>query len=82
MPRQLQLLSKSIAAGNFREIEDHAHRLKGATASVGGEAMRAVALGMEKAASAGDSAGMETRMAELDAQFAYLKEAITSQSEV
>ena len=82
VPRQLQLLSKSIAAGNFREIEDHAHRLKGATASVGGEAMRAVALGMEKAASAGDSAGMETRMAELDAQFAYLKEAITSQSEV
>jgi PAS domain S-box-containing protein len=80
--RQLDLLSKSIAGGNFQEIEDNAHRIKGASACVGGEAMSTIALGIEKAANARDPAGMEMRLAELNSQFVYLKDAILLQSEV
>jgi CheY-like chemotaxis protein/HPt (histidine-containing phosphotransfer) domain-containing protein len=78
-PRQLELLSKSITAGNFREIEDNAHRIKGASACVGAQAMSAVALAIEKAANTADRSSMETRLAELDSQFASLKEAILQQ---
>ena len=60
----MQLLSESVAAGNFREIEDKAHKIKGASACVGGEVMSAVALGIERAANAEDAVGMETRLAE------------------
>ena len=80
--RQLQLLSESIATGDIHEIEDNAHRIKGASACVGGEAMSAVALGIEKAANAGDLTAIDLRLADLDSQFADLRQAILQQSEV
>ncbi len=81
-PRQLQLLSESVASGNAEEIEDNAHQIKGASACVGGEAMSAVALGIEKAANAGDLSTIQLRLAELDSQFVYLKQAIDQLSDV
>ncbi len=80
MPRQLEALSKLVEAGSAAGIEDLAHRIKGAAANVGGEAMRAVALEMEQAGEAGDVAVAQERLPELAAQFLRLQEAIARSS--
>jgi len=76
MPRQLLSLSKFVEAGSAQDIENQAHRIKGASASVGGTGMQAVALEMEMAGRSGTLAGVKERMADLSAQYIHLKEAI------
>jgi HPt (histidine-containing phosphotransfer) domain-containing protein len=78
MPDQLQALAKFVEAGSAQGVEDLAHRIKGASANVGGEAMRAVAQEMELAGRAGDLAAAQVRLPGLGAQFARLREAIVS----
>jgi HPt (histidine-containing phosphotransfer) domain-containing protein len=74
-------LSKFVEAGHAQEIENQAHRIKGASASVGGTGMQAVALEMEMAGRSGELAQVKERMADLAAQFVQLKEAIAQQRE-
>ena len=81
MPRQLLSLAKFVAAGSVPDVENQAHRIKGAAASVGAVAMEAVALEMEMAGIAGNLAGVTERMAALSAQFARFEEAVGRQSE-
>ncbi len=81
MPKQLLALSKFVEAGHAQEIENQAHRIKGASASVGGTGMQAVALEMEMAGRSGELAQVKERMADLAAQFVQLKEAIAQQRE-
>jgi PAS domain S-box-containing protein len=76
IPRQIQALKDFLDAGNAPGAERQVHTIKGASASVGGEALRAVAHEMEMAGRAGDLAAVKARMADLEAQFDRLKEAI------
>ena len=73
MPGQMKQLRSHVAAGDARRVEQMAHKLKGASAAVGGEAFRAVASDMEEACKAGDLTHLSIQMAELDAQLAALK---------
>jgi PAS domain S-box-containing protein len=81
MPKQLLALSKFVEAGSAQDIENQAHRIKGASASVGGTGMQAVALEMEMAGRSGQLSELREHMADLTAQFVHLKEAIAQQRE-
>ncbi len=81
MPSQLLSLAKFVAAGSAQDVENQAHQIKGASASVGGDAMAAVALQMEMAGRAGELAGATERMTDLRAQFGRLQDAIARQTE-
>jgi PAS domain S-box-containing protein len=76
IPRQIQALREFLDAANAPGAERQAHTIKGASANVGGEALRAVAHEMEKAGKAGDLAAIKARMADLEAQFEALKDAM------
>ena len=77
IPRQIAALKGYLETKNAPDAERQAHTIKGASATVGGEAMRAVALEMEMAGKAGDLDAVKARMVELEAQFDRLKHAIT-----
>ena len=53
-PRQVTALREALAAGDADATRRHAHTLKGASANVGAEALRAAAYEVEKAGAAGD----------------------------
>jgi HPt (histidine-containing phosphotransfer) domain-containing protein len=76
VPKEIQKLRDSLAAGDMALVERQAHSIKGASANVGGEALRAVALEMEHAAKAGDVDRVHACLARLDAEFARLKAAM------
>lgn len=54
LPDQIRQLKECVAVGDTRQVQQHAHKLKGASATAGGEALRAVASGLEQAGKAGD----------------------------
>ena len=73
MPKQIAALRACLAAGDAEGALRLTHTIKGASAIVGGELLRAVAFEMEKAAKAKDLSAVKSRMAELEAQFDALK---------
>jgi CheY-like chemotaxis protein/HPt (histidine-containing phosphotransfer) domain-containing protein len=76
LPGQLEQLKIHAAAGDARQVELQAHQIKGACATVGGDALSALAAALEQAGQDGDLAGIAARMREVDAQFAALKAAM------
>jgi HPt (histidine-containing phosphotransfer) domain-containing protein len=78
MPRQLLILAKALEVDDIEAAGDQAHRIKGAAASVGGEAMSAVAAVIESAARSRDLAAVKTLRPRLDEQFAHLKAAVAA----
>ena len=76
IPRQIGTLQGCLEAGDAPGAERQAHTIKGASANVGGEALRAVAFEMEKTARAGDLEAVNVRMTELKTQFEKLKQAM------
>jgi len=76
IPLQIRTLMEYLDTGNAPGAERQAHTIKGASASIGGEAMRALAGQMEGAAKAGDLAAVRARMTELSTQFDRLREEI------
>jgi CheY-like chemotaxis protein/HPt (histidine-containing phosphotransfer) domain-containing protein len=76
-PRQLEALRGYIDAWEAPGAERQAHAIKGASANVGGEALRALAFEMEKAGKAGDLGSVRAHMDDLEREFVRLKEAIT-----
>ena len=76
MPRQIDALRSCLAASDVEGTVRQAHTIKGASANVGGESVRAVAFEMEKAAGAGELAEVAAQLPELDARFARLREAM------
>jgi HPt (histidine-containing phosphotransfer) domain-containing protein len=76
MPRQIEALRSYLQAGDAEGAVRQAHTIKGASANVGGESLRAVAFAMEKAARAGDLADVVARLSDLESRFARLKEAM------
>ena len=76
IPRQIAVLEGYLKDGAATGAERQAHSIKGASVNVGGEALCAVALEMEKASKAGDLAAVTARMPELKTQFDLLKKAM------
>jgi PAS domain S-box-containing protein len=79
LPGQIKQLKSYAAARDARHVGQQAHKLRGACATVGGEALRALAAVLEQAGEAGDVVTISSRVAELDAQFAALKEAMNNE---
>ena len=79
LPRQIEELRGYLEAGNAPGAERQAHTIKGASANVGGESLRAVAFEMEKAAKAGDLDTVNARMAELETEFDRLRQAMQNE---
>jgi len=76
VPQQIQSLKDYVAGGDAEGTERQSHSIKGASANVGAERLRAVALSMEKAAKAGDLHGVDARVGDLQSEFDILKEFI------
>jgi len=76
IPRQLDQLKASIADGRTEEAGGHAHRIKGAAATVGGPAMSEVAKELEQAGKAGRLDTLRSRLPALEAEFQRLRDAM------
>ena len=76
LPTQIEQLKRYAAAGDAHRVEQQAHKIKGAVAMMGGEALRAVAAEMELAGKAGNLAMVSGRMTELDVQCEALTKAL------
>ncbi len=79
-PRQIRLLHEFVAQGDLAGAERQAHSIKGASASVGGEALRRTASEIELAARAGNRDSVQSLLAELDTQFSRLQQAMLAAS--
>jgi HPt (histidine-containing phosphotransfer) domain-containing protein len=78
MPQQLLVLSRVLESGDIAATGDQAHRIKGASASVGGDAMSAVAAAIETAARASDLGAIKALRPRLDVEFHVLKAAVAA----
>ena len=76
VPKQIGALRSYLDAGDVEGSIRQAHTIKGASANVGGELLRAAAFDMEKAAQTGDLSAVKARLPDLQARFARLKEAM------
>jgi two-component system sensor histidine kinase/response regulator len=77
IPKQIEILKSFLEAGDAARVERQAHSIKGASANVGGEALRAVAFELEQAGKTGNLEAVRARLPELERQFARLKEAMS-----
>ncbi|MDD5309545.1 MAG: response regulator [Deltaproteobacteria bacterium] len=77
MPGQVDALAELVSRKEAIPAGRQAHKIKGAAANVGGEALRAVALAMEEAGGAGDVETLAGLMPDLERQFARLRAAMT-----
>ncbi|AFL72747.1 response regulator [Thiocystis violascens] len=76
LPRQIVALRGSLDVGDAPGAERQAHNIKGASANMGGQRLRAVALAMERAAKAGDLSAAKDRLADLETEFDGLRHAM------
>jgi CheY-like chemotaxis protein/HPt (histidine-containing phosphotransfer) domain-containing protein len=80
MPGQIAQLKELVRAGEMQQIGRQAHKIRGAAANAGGEALQALAATVEQAAKAGDAASIATQMTELDVRFAALLAALKQET--
>ncbi len=76
IPRQAAALRGHLDAGDAEGATRQAHTIKGASANVGGEAVRAAALEIEKAARAGDLAAAASHLPDLETRLVRLTTAM------
>ena len=76
IPRQIMALRGCLGNGDVAGVERQAHSIKGASANVSAEGMRAIALEMEMYVNAGNLESVKACLAELDSQFYLVKEAM------
>ena len=72
LPNQFHLLQKTLEAGPLEDATRQAHTIKGASATVGGEVVRATAAAMEATGRNGDLETMRSHLAELEAGISEL----------
>jgi two-component system sensor histidine kinase/response regulator len=72
LPVQLSGLRVAVAAGDAGLVRQRVHALKGASASVGAEALRQLAAGLEQSAAAGDLDGASLAVADIEQQYTAL----------
>jgi two-component system sensor histidine kinase/response regulator len=78
VPRLIEALRGCVEQGDLAGALRQAHTIKGASAAVGGEALRAVSAAVEAAATAGDAAGVASRLPDLESAFAQLRETMAA----
>jgi two-component system sensor histidine kinase/response regulator len=76
VPGEIEILKGFVDAGDATGARRQAHSIKGASANVGGEALRAVAFEAEKAGQTGDLDAIMSLVPNLEIQFVRLKEAM------
>ncbi|MEI6667761.1 MAG: CHASE domain-containing protein [Acidobacteriota bacterium] len=76
LPRLIQGLRESLAAGQTTGVERGAHTIKGASANLGAAALRAVAADIERAGKAGDLDAARLGLIELEARAQRLRETL------
>ena len=76
IPKQIESMKRSLETSDAATVERVAHSIKGAAASVGGEALRELAGEIEKACKDGRFDAVAARCPELEHQYDRLKEAI------
>jgi HPt (histidine-containing phosphotransfer) domain-containing protein len=74
IPQLIQALKAFLESGDVSGVAFQAHTIKGVSANMGGERLRAVAFEMEKAAKSQDLTAASSFMNELERQFDRLKE--------
>jgi len=74
LPQQIATLRAALRADDTAALAATAHTIKGCAANVGGEALQAVALAIEEAVRDGKASAVSPLLAELEAQFAHLRE--------
>ncbi len=79
IPRRIAVLRQALEDGDVMTGERQAHAIKGASATVGGMALRALAADIEKEGRAGNLEDMKIHAERLDAVLAELKQAITEE---
>ena len=79
-PQQIEELKDQIEAGDAGSAGRLAHSIKGASANVGGERLRQLALRMEKNADSGEMKAVKESMRDLEEGFLELKMAIEEQA--
>jgi HPt (histidine-containing phosphotransfer) domain-containing protein len=78
IPKQIDALRSYVEAGDTAAALRQAHTIKGASANVGGEALRAAAIEMENAGRAGDLEAVKARLLDIESQFGRLREAMNA----
>jgi PAS domain S-box-containing protein len=73
IPQQIQTLKAFLKAGDISGAERQAHTIKGASANIGGEKLRAVAFEIEKTARQGNLTAASAYIVNLETQFEQLK---------
>jgi CheY-like chemotaxis protein/HPt (histidine-containing phosphotransfer) domain-containing protein len=76
MPQQLAMLRRQTEAGDGLQVGLQAHRIRGASANVGGGTMQAVAQAIEKLGNDGNLQEVSPLLAQLEAQFGRMQERI------
>ncbi|MEA3416727.1 MAG: response regulator, partial [Thermodesulfobacteriota bacterium] len=76
MPKQISALKSFVEQGEAEQAGAQAHKIKGAAANIGGEALREAAFEMEKAGKTGDLSALSVSMTDLEKHFERLKEAM------
>ena len=73
IPKQIHSLKDFLREKNIQAVERQAHTIKGASANIGGEALRIIAYQMEIEAKSGNLQEVETLLDELEKRFELLK---------
>jgi CheY-like chemotaxis protein/HPt (histidine-containing phosphotransfer) domain-containing protein len=76
IPVQIAALKTDLKNNDLTSAERQAHTIKGASANLGGELLRAVAFELEKCCRSADTAHVAALEGELDRQFMLLKDAL------
>ncbi len=76
IPRRIEALRSLVSEGDAAGAGEQAHAIKGAAASVGGEALREIAFEIEKAGRAKDAERLKAMMPALEKGFQDLKSII------
>jgi PAS domain S-box-containing protein len=82
MPVQIQKLVSAIDSGDGIAAGQQAHKIRGASANVGGEAMRDIAVAMETSGGSGDLESLKILLPELQRQFGLLVDAMENSGNV
>ncbi len=76
MPKQIEALRSALDEGNLPLVLRAAHTIKGASANLSGESLRAAAFSVESAAKNNDLETARKRMVDVDQQFSLLQAAM------
>ena len=79
IPLQIRTLKDYLATDNVIGAERQAHSIKGASANLSAEALRAIAYEMEISGKKGDLPAMQARLGELELQFERLEAALNQE---